>query len=596
MKKISKLLTLFLCLTLSLTACTSTSSTSGSSASTNSSSASDQASAGKETSSSPSSHQNDTDIGLKNTKIDNSTANLTADQKLVLSYYDRDYLSVPDYEFLLRYPNLYENAQLYVEGSVKKILSLGNGQYEALVWIGKSYDDFFYRSSYSESDYKNYCNANKDDLIVIHGQQGDRSIIPDDYISIYGRYETVKSYTIDGSGYTLPTISAQNVYIGDNKAFSAKQLKSIASVIFGDGITIREPIEGKDWSDLNGFYNNSFYICELDHQANAKFSKFRIYEYQALIDDATCEPILFSDPLFDPSVQRRFEFAADFNHYFVFTYELTTESLTLEYYDKTLQQIWKRTFDETTKALYDFTQNNTYLLVNNELYIINNETGDDVYPPSYVGEKIEIRKMNDGILLVAEGKSDAIMKTDLNGKLIWKINLPFELGSVSGIQIVDDSIIMDAYGYSDDSQYGTHYLKIASSDGSLALDAVQLQSSDDWMYQDYSYDTSSSEDWSSESYTASAYSPSSEYLFPSDSQYITTADLAGRSQQEVTLIRNEIYARHGYIFKSQDIQNYFAEKSWYYPNQYFDESLLNAVEKSNIDTIIAYEKQMGWRN
>ena len=89
---------------------------------------------------------------------------------------------------------------------------------------------------------------------------------------------------------------------------------------------------------------------------------------------------------------------------------------------------------------------------------------------------------------------------------------------------------------------------------------------------------------------------SSEYLFPSDSQYITTADLAGRSQQEVTLIRNEIYARHGYIFKSQDIQNYFAEKSWYYPNQYFDESLLNAVEKSNIDTIIAYEKQMGWRN
>ena len=86
-----------------------------------------------------------------------------------------------------------------------------------------------------------------------------------------------------------------------------------------------------------------------------------------------------------------------------------------------------------------------------------------------------------------------------------------------------------------------------------------------------------------------------EYLFPSDREYITEYDLRYKTKEEVALIRNEIYARHGYIFKSETYQSYFESKDWYRPNPYFDDSLFNEIEKSNKDFIVEYEKSMGWR-
>ena len=45
---------------------------------------------------------------------------------------------------------------------------------------------------------------------------------------------------------------------------------------------------------------------------------------------------------------------------------------------------------------------------------------------------------------------------------------------------------------------------------------------------------------------------------------------------------------------TQEIQNYFAAKSWYTPNSSYDGSDLSDVEKANVDTISAYEQKMGW--
>lgn len=97
-------------------------------------------------------------------------------------------------------------------------------------------------------------------------------------------------------------------------------------------------------------------------------------------------------------------------------------------------------------------------------------------------------------------------------------------------------------------------------------------------------------------YTSDA---SSEYIIPfSDSEYISYSDLSGLTQAEVTLARNEIYARHGRKFDTDSIREYFESKSWYYP-QYnpddFSESVFNQYEKENIKTIVAYEKEQGWR-
>ena len=86
-----------------------------------------------------------------------------------------------------------------------------------------------------------------------------------------------------------------------------------------------------------------------------------------------------------------------------------------------------------------------------------------------------------------------------------------------------------------------------------------------------------------------------DFLFPSDRELITEDYLMTLTKEEVALIRNEIYARHGYIFQTEPFRTYFSNKSWYVPNENFNDSLLSEIEKANADAIIAFEEKMGWR-
>jgi hypothetical protein len=71
--------------------------------------------------------------------------------------------------------------------------------------------------------------------------------------------------------------------------------------------------------------------------------------------------------------------------------------------------------------------------------------------------------------------------------------------------------------------------------------------------------------------------------------YLTEADLAQFDSATLRLIRNEIYARHGYPFRVEDLQTYFGAKSWYSVNAALGASSatvqLNACELSNIALI-----------
>ena len=122
---------------------------------------------------------------------------------------------------------------------------------------------------------------------------------------------------------------------------------------------------------------------------------------------------------------------------------------------------------------------------------------------------------------------------------------------------------------------------------SWLLDAYGYLDMSDYMQQDTA-DTTAAES------ASTADTSSADYIFPSDRQYITEADMAGWDQKTALLARNEIFARHGYVFQTQEIQNYFAAKSWYTPNSSYDGSDLSDVEKANVDTISAYEQKMGW--
>lgn len=79
------------------------------------------------------------------------------------------------------------------------------------------------------------------------------------------------------------------------------------------------------------------------------------------------------------------------------------------------------------------------------------------------------------------------------------------------------------------------------------------------------------------------------YILPdSSSTYLRVGDINMLNPTELRIARNEIFARHGYIFDSKDLQNYFASLSWYSPNVNYD-GYLSDIEKSNIELIKSLE-------
>ncbi len=93
--------------------------------------------------------------------------------------------------------------------------------------------------------------------------------------------------------------------------------------------------------------------------------------------------------------------------------------------------------------------------------------------------------------------------------------------------------------------------------------------------------------------------PSSRgYIYDTDRKYITASELSYYTRDEVRLILNEMYARHGYIFSTPEYQAYFDAQSWYYGTTTSQDAVVaafNSYEKANHTTIVNYEKSMGWR-
>ena len=89
--------------------------------------------------------------------------------------------------------------------------------------------------------------------------------------------------------------------------------------------------------------------------------------------------------------------------------------------------------------------------------------------------------------------------------------------------------------------------------------------------------------------TAQYYvNPDTYIFFDSNTRYLTDADLAPLSAQELCFAKNEIYARRGYIFASTELSNYFNGKNWYWgvaDASTFSDSVFNAIEVTNISLL-----------
>jgi len=82
-----------------------------------------------------------------------------------------------------------------------------------------------------------------------------------------------------------------------------------------------------------------------------------------------------------------------------------------------------------------------------------------------------------------------------------------------------------------------------------------------------------------------------QYVFASN-RIISESELQKYSAQELRIMRNEIYASYGYIFKDQNLKSYFQNRGFYGKLTAVD-AFLTDTEKKNINTIKQVEKQKG---
>ena len=88
-----------------------------------------------------------------------------------------------------------------------------------------------------------------------------------------------------------------------------------------------------------------------------------------------------------------------------------------------------------------------------------------------------------------------------------------------------------------------------------------------------------------------------EYIFPdSDKKYLSKDEIRTKTVDEMLLGRNEIFARHGYIFTDENLKNHFEGTSWYKgtipAEQFNSDQVFNDFEKKNVELIKRVEDEV----
>jgi hypothetical protein len=101
------------------------------------------------------------------------------------------------------------------------------------------------------------------------------------------------------------------------------------------------------------------------------------------------------------------------------------------------------------------------------------------------------------------------------------------------------------------------------------------------------YDDGEFEDWIHNEFSTAT---DKIYKINASNTLLTKADVENLKQGDLVVIRNTIYARHGYSFKNRPLRIFFDAQSWYIPVKADIKSEFSDIEKKNIQLLLKYEK------
>ncbi|MBE5848933.1 MAG: YARHG domain-containing protein [Lachnospiraceae bacterium] len=198
------------------------------------------------------------------------------------------------------------------------------------------------------------------------------------------------------------------------------------------------------------------------------------------------------------------------------------------------------------------------------------------------------------------------------------VDFDTESSSIS-VKYENDTITISGYGSAVDGTYSRsseetsnkepEYVVVSASDGGanmrsgpgteyeitmpmvpvgevlIVMDSANANNGKTWLnviWKDY-------EGWVAKSQVSEAF----EYIIPySSAVELDESDLELLTAQELTYARNEIFARHGYVFNSYELNGYFRTKEWYHPDTNYS-GILQGVEQENASFISDYQNKYG---
>jgi len=120
---------------------------------------------------------------------------------------------------------------------------------------------------------------------------------------------------------------------------------------------------------------------------------------------------------------------------------------------------------------------------------------------------------------------------------------------------------------------------------------IEIQEEDDIEYMDDVFAELYSDDNSNHDEAESEYATIESFRINASNTLLTNKDLENLYQGDLEIIRNSIYARHGYSFKNRRMRYFFdSHIDWYIPVSTDIRGQLTSLEKKNIDLIKRYEQ------
>lgn len=188
------------------------------------------------------------------------------------------------------------------------------------------------------------------------------------------------------------------------------------------------------------------------------------------------------------------------------------------------------------------------------LYVQLNEPGDDKYDGVF---KINFTKGQDSIkgIWLANDKKLKVTKRDL--LLTSRV---FKYNPNNNFKKLDD--YTDDIGLVDWENYKNMKQKDTDEGG-----------------KSYEYDV-----------TKQRYSSQAIYKLNASTQKLTEKQLKNLQKLDLEILRNAIYARHGFTFKNKTARQFFNDEAWYVPMYGDIEKELTPLEKENIALLQRFEK------